>query len=1144
MAATPTPCDDPNRLRALLEDRLPPCEQAELAGHLESCERCQTALEGMAAESLWWDEARRFAVDAEPRLPAHAETQAERDNSSLHFDFLDPPALPGYLGRFGPYDVIEFVGQGGSGLVFKALDPSLHRLVAVKVLAPQVAANVAARRRFLREARAAASVSHDHVVTIHAVAEANGLPYLVMQFIAGKSLQERINQSGPLELKEILRIGMQTAAGLAAAHAQGLIHRDVKPANILLENGIERVKLTDFGLARAVDDASLTSSGLIAGTPQYMSPEQAQGDAVDPRADLFGLGCVLYAMATGHSPFRAKTTMAVLRRVCDEPPRPIREANPEIPTWLTAIVDRLLAKDPAGRYQSATEVAAVLSSHLARLQQPSTPAEPEEPVAQQPTRPRWPRRLVAAAAVLVLALGTGEALGVSHVADFLATVLRIRTPNGTLVLEIEDPGVNVKIDGQDVVISGAGLQEIRLASGLHRLMATKDAQRDEALITINRGDQRLARVRLEPPDQPKIALAEPGARRPRPTIEVPVPPLSQARRPPSVTDYLQQKAKPPSSRSGVLAIEPPPPPEPTFRIELKASQGRVSDIAYSPDGRYLAATDNFERLLLYDTGTEKTGTGKPRIEAKTAQKTSDEKRSAGRGRGVPFTVTHQLDSFSPNKTDIANQLSFSPDGKLLARWGYDGKISLWEFAALVADAEQPSPKPLATLEAPGYAPRFWFLDKGWVGPPTPLAFSTDEKLLATGGVDGMVKLWDAASWKVLLGFPLRGLPAVASVRFAPDGKTIAASTLISDASERGVELWRIGAGSRPTAERLGVMDAGTMDSPARLAFSPKGGVLATFGPHIPIVFWDIGKSRGVAPFNWEATALTFSPDGTLVAAGRQSGSVTVFDAVTFQEHVSFRAGQGVIQALVFAPDGKSLATTDGSLDCLVRIWDIPSEPSRAGAAGPLRIPALLDQSTKNLGRIGLALHNYHDANGHMPAHAIKDDQGKPLLSWRVALLPFLEQVPLYNEFNLDEPWDSPHNKPLLERMPSTYAVPGAEAKPGLTSYRGFSGRGTMFDPTLKEGVTVAQVTDGMHRTIAVVEAKEAVPWTKPDSDLPFAERGKAGASGMLSALLFPGGCNALFLDGPVSFIPDTVNPVVLRALITRDGGEVISSDSF
>jgi len=258
------------------------------------------------------------------------------------------------------------------GVVLKAFDPSLSRIVAIKVLAPQMAVSGAARRRFFREAKAAAAVVHDHVIAIYAVDTDPGssLPYLVMPCIAGCSLQDRIDRDGPLRNEEVLRIGMQTALGLAAAHAQGLVHRDIKPSNILLENGVERVKITDFGLARAIDDASQSHSGVVAGTPQYMSPEQAQGETADHRADLFSLGSVLYTMCAGHSPFRAKTMMGVLRRVCDESPRPLGEINPDVPAALEAVIERLHAKDPALRYQSASEIAEVLGRQLAQLQSP------------------------------------------------------------------------------------------------------------------------------------------------------------------------------------------------------------------------------------------------------------------------------------------------------------------------------------------------------------------------------------------------------------------------------------------------------------------------------------------------------------------------------------------------------------------------------------------------------------------------------------------------------------------------------------------------------------------------------------------------------------------------------------------------------
>ncbi len=256
---------------------------------------------------------------------------SRRSAADLPLGFLSPSDKPGQLGRLERYEVLEEIGRGGMGVVLKAFDPTLHRVVAIKVLAPQLATSGVARKRFLREAKAAAAVTHDHIVTIHAVDEANGLPYLVMQYVAGLSLQQRIDKDGPLELADILRIGMQTASGLAAAHGHGIVHRDIKPANILLEEGVQRVKITDFGLARAMDDASLTQSGFVAGSPLYMAPEQAHGEAMDHRADLFSLGSVLYTMCTGRPPFRAVNTLAVLRRVSEDAPRPSARPIPRCP---------------------------------------------------------------------------------------------------------------------------------------------------------------------------------------------------------------------------------------------------------------------------------------------------------------------------------------------------------------------------------------------------------------------------------------------------------------------------------------------------------------------------------------------------------------------------------------------------------------------------------------------------------------------------------------------------------------------------------------------------------------------------------------------------------------------------------------------
>ena len=388
MTSRPNDCDL-KRLRLSLDDRLTEAEQADLAEHLEQCADCCGRLEQMAAASGYWGDAALlrgeattggpFTVGGVGQGPHDHECEDDFDDLGAGLrEFLEPPdpAHPETIGRMGPYEILEVLGRGGMGVVLKARDPGLDRIVAIKVLTPALAHGGNARRRFAREARAVAAVGHEHIVAVYAVDEFRGLPYLVMQYIPGRSLQERLDASGPLEVREILRIGTQAARALAAAHAQGVVHRDIKPANILLENCVERVKLTDFGLARAIDDASLTQSGVIAGTPQYMAPEQARGEPVDARADLFALGAALYAMAAGRSPFRADSAMAVMKRVCDAAHRPIREINPDVPAWLEAVIDRLLAKAPDDRFQTATEVADLLEKGLAHIQQPTSVPPP------------------------------------------------------------------------------------------------------------------------------------------------------------------------------------------------------------------------------------------------------------------------------------------------------------------------------------------------------------------------------------------------------------------------------------------------------------------------------------------------------------------------------------------------------------------------------------------------------------------------------------------------------------------------------------------------------------------------------------------------------------------------------------------------
>jgi eukaryotic-like serine/threonine-protein kinase len=406
--------DNPRRIEQFLEGQLSDADARQIELHLETCAECRGDLETAAADESYWSLVPTYlsddALDCDFATGVIAEKHSgwvcdDKPELLRITDYFDPTDDPRMMGRFGGYEIAGIVGSGGMGVVLKGFETALDRYVAIKVLAPHLATSGAARTRFAREARAAAAVIHENVVSIHRVSEANGLPFLVMPYIAGDSLVKRLDERGPLELHEILRIGAQIAAGLAAAHAQGLVHRDIKPGNILLGSGIERVTITDFGLARAADDASLTRSGVITGTPQFMSPEQARGEPVDARSDLFSLGSVLYAMCAGRPPFRADTAYGVLRRISEGDPRPIRGLAPELPEWLPEIVQKLHAKNAVDRFQSATEVAQLLGRWLAHIEQPTTspaPARVEWP-AENRLRPRWNRWWRLAAAIVVAA---------------------------------------------------------------------------------------------------------------------------------------------------------------------------------------------------------------------------------------------------------------------------------------------------------------------------------------------------------------------------------------------------------------------------------------------------------------------------------------------------------------------------------------------------------------------------------------------------------------------------------------------------------------------------------------------------------------------------------------------------------------------
>jgi serine/threonine protein kinase len=402
--AVQTKCLSTDSLEQYLQGSLPNEEAESIEQHLFTCSACVEILSARASTIRFYEAASTIANYAGELQTADGElfklqqrllamTTQPETLDSLSRDDNTPPPPQGEGSKFkcvpptmpectnlGNYELLEILGYGGMGVVYKARESKLGRPVAIKQLHRDLASDKTARERFLREARAAANIKSDHVVTIHGVFEHNDTPYLVMEFLTGTTLQARLlpckNKVPSAPPQDIVRVGIDILEGLVAAHKTGVIHRDVKPSNIWIEPD-GRAKLLDFGLGRHIDGHDqVTSTGTIVGTAAFMSPEQANGDAVDQRADLFSVGVVMYAMATGSSPFYKDELMATLSALANFNPQPLAARFPGFPVALSRFIAKLMSRDPNGRYENANEA-------LTELRKIKV-----QPVTQ--SRRRWP----------------------------------------------------------------------------------------------------------------------------------------------------------------------------------------------------------------------------------------------------------------------------------------------------------------------------------------------------------------------------------------------------------------------------------------------------------------------------------------------------------------------------------------------------------------------------------------------------------------------------------------------------------------------------------------------------------------------------------------------------------------------------------
>jgi len=730
-------CPQAEELRQLIDGSLSGDRQQECTRHMDSCECCQARLMELATDGTNLSQMVERAYEVEPVAssaywPALKELGAELDleetfvpsrsprtsrSRDVSLQFLQPATDPAYLGRLAHFDVMRVLGRGGMGIVLEAFDSKLQRHVAIKVLDPDLADDELARQRFCREARAAASITHENVVAVYQVERSadGNLPYLVMQLIAGESLEQRLTRENKPPLREIVRIAMEAAHGLVAAHAQGLIHRDIKPGNILLEPPSDRVKLTDFGLARVADDVKLTRTGFVTGTPLYMAPEQALGEEADYRSDLFSFGAILYEMCAGEPPFAGNSALAILRQIAEVKHRPLRDLNHEIPEWLARTIDQLLEKKPEDRIQSASHLAELLDYEWALMKTSSE----DVPVVCQieiRKRARRNRRIAIGVGATFLAVGLlagaflagGRGTANTKVeAPLIEPVATLNANSGTVWSVAFDPSgktVAMGVEDGTVRLWDVATQSVNSTFvDAHRgtIWSLRFSPSGEKLATA--GDDGLIKIWSPPQTEPLKVMEHPSA----------VRGLEFA----SDSSMLFACSKEGGLR--VWSID-------EARIVAETKQpGAVHSIAVSPNNEIVATggSDKIVRLWNAKTLAQKIPLMGHAGSVYGLSFNTDGKRLASSSwdRTVRIWDTSSgalIHNWTAHKGDVWS-VSYSPDGRLLATGGTDGAVKLWD------------PETGNLLET--------FV--GHENAVHTVAFNRSGTQLASGGRDGTVRIW-------------------------------------------------------------------------------------------------------------------------------------------------------------------------------------------------------------------------------------------------------------------------------------------------------------------------------------------------------------------------------------------------------------------
>lgn len=621
----------PTELAAFARGELEDTSAARIEAHLDACAACLDYVAQVPADALLClaHSAVRAADGTLSGYGVDTDDPFGHLDPPTEVDFLRPADGEGELGRLGAYRVKRLIGSGGMGLVFAAEDTRLLRPVALKVLPPSFARKTDRRERFLAEARAVAAVEHDFIVPIYEVGEDAGVPYLAMPLLAGESLASRLRRQGRLPADVVRRIGRAVALGLAAAHARGVLHRDVKPSNIWLEKlpppseSAERVRLLDFGLAHTVSESTqgLTPAGVVAGTPAYMAPEQVRGGLQDARSDLFSLGCVLYQALAGKPPFAGDGVVETLQAVATKEPPPLSKLAPQAPADLISLINALLAKDPAQRPASAAAVA--------------------ERLAEAPPSRRW-AWLAATLTLLVIVSVTGYAAYSSREA-------RLIPPEASLPAE-PLPGLAFGMVRQmighehpwiEAVVWSADGRWI-ISGGFDQAVRLWDAETGRLVHTFVGHERAVLCLALHPDGRRVLSGGAEGVVRIWDLVE-----RKLVKTLPLGADELHHFALAPDGNHLLVSTSRAPVQVWNLQTGSVVSVPKVSTtvsqfLAYAPNGKLWAAAGVDGSVRVWD-------------------ETTGRERWSNRGHGAKAWCA-----------------AFSPDGRFLATGGSDNQVRLWD----------------------------------------------------------------------------------------------------------------------------------------------------------------------------------------------------------------------------------------------------------------------------------------------------------------------------------------------------------------------------------------------------------------------------------------------------------------------------------